>query len=84
VYRALAQECECATDRLGDGELRRLELHLARLDLGEIQDLVYEIEQMPPRARDVADVLHLPLVEFAEESLVKDVGEADDGVERSA
>jgi len=39
---------------------------------------------MPPRARDVADVLHLPLVEFAEESLVKDVGEADDGVERSA
>ena len=61
-----------------------LELHPARLDLRQVEDLVDQLEQVAPRAADVLDVLLLALVEIAEHAVEQHFGEADHGVERRA
>ena len=70
--------------RLGERHRAELELHPARLDLGEVEDLVDELEQVVARAADVAQVLLLALVELAEHPLEQDVGEPDHRVQRRA
>ncbi len=60
------------------------ELDAARGDLGEVEHVVDEREQVPAAGVDVADVLHLPVVQGAEELLLEQLGEADDRVERRA
>ena len=71
-------------ERVADGEGRRFQLHLARLDLGQVEDLVEQLQQVLAGAPDVAEVLLLTLVELAEHPVQQHLGEADDGVERGA
>ena len=62
-------------------EVDDVDRHLARLDLGEIEDLVDEGEQRAARARDRARHVALLLVEAG---ILEQVAHADDGVERRA
>ena len=77
--RTIATPCSI---RSAQRDRFEVELHLARLDLREIEDLVDQLEQMAPRVADVADVLVLALVELAEHPVEQDVREADDRVQR--
>ncbi len=65
-------------------EIRRLELHPPRLDLGQVQDVVDERQQVPAGLQDIGEVLGLLLVDLAEHPLGQHFGKADDGVERRA
>ena len=60
----------------------RLEDHAPGLDLGEVEDLVEELEQVLARRPDVTEVFLLALVQVAEQPVEEDLGEADDRVER--
>ena len=66
------------------GKSVRLEFHLPGLDLAQVEHVVEQVEQVPPRTEDVAQVVLLPLVELAEHPLEQHLGEADDRVERCA
>ena len=65
-------------------EAFELQVHPARLDLREVQDVVDEREEVAARGQDVLSVLGLLLVERTEHLLAQDLREADDGVERRA
>ena len=65
----LADHRHPALDRLPQGERIDLQLHSAGLDLGQVEDVVDQREQVPARAADVVDVLELLLVELAEDPL---------------
>ena len=58
--------------------------HLARLDLGEVEDVVDEREQVVARGEDVLEVLLLLRVDLAEQPLAQHLREADDRVQRRA
>ena len=49
--RTIATPCSISS---GERDGVEVELHLARLDLREVEDLVDQLEQMPPRVADVA------------------------------
>ncbi len=68
----------------GRSNCAEVELHPARLDLGQIQDVVDEGEEVPAGGQYVLQVLLLLVVELAEHALEQHLGEADDGVERRA
>ena len=80
--RALAHQREPLLEQRRQREQRGLELHPPRLDLGQVEDLVDQLEQVLPGVADVADVLLLALVELAEHPLQQHVAEPDDGVQR--
>src|SRR4030095_3132101 len=65
-------------------ERPELQLHPARLDLGEVQDVVDQREQVAPRGQDEPDVLGLLLVKLAKHAVVQHLREADDRVEGGA
>src|SRR5439155_9136756 len=69
---------ECGAER----ERAALELHLAGLDLREVEDVVDEREEMPARREDVLEIFLLALVELAEHALEHDLAEPDDRVQR--
>src|SRR4029450_4947142 len=64
--RALADEGQGAVERRGKVEVRQLELHPPRLDLGEVQDVVDERQKVLAGGVDVLEVLVLLGVELAE------------------
>src|SRR5213593_2355298 len=70
----------------GHAEIERpeLQLHPSRLDLGEVEDVVDQREQVAPGAQDDPHVLSLFLVQFAEHAVVQHFREADDRVEGRA
>ena len=80
----LAHEREGLHHEVVDGERREVELHAAGLDLGQVEDVTEEGEQVPPGREDVLEVVLLALVEVTEHPLEQHLGEADDGVERGA
>ena len=59
-----------------------LGLHHAGLDLGEVEQIIQQSQQVLARAEDVAQVLVLPVVQVTEVPLQKHLGEADHGVQR--
>jgi hypothetical protein len=59
-------------------EVLRRQLHLARLDLRQVEDLVDQLKLELARRDDVSHVLVLLLVERAEDLGLQDLGEADD------
>src|SRR5438270_1751626 len=61
-----------------------IEIHLPRLDLGQIEDLVDQREQMAAGIEHLPDVAELLLVELARELLLQELREADDRVQRRA
>src|SRR5262249_60531745 len=72
------------SDGAGTTKSSRLKPHPPRLDLGEIEDVVDEGEQVATGLQNVTQILRLLLVDLAEHALGQDLGEADDRVERGA
>ena len=64
------------------GDLHRLEIehHLAGFDLGQVEDVVDQREQMLAAAEDVADELFLLVAEIPDQAISQYFGEADDGI----
>ena len=54
------------------------------LDLGQVEDLVEQLEEVLAGAQDVAEVLLLALVDLAEHAVEQHLREPDHGVERGA
>ena len=82
-----ARPARAASTRRRSSSARRsndgvLQLHPAGLDLGQVEDLVEQLEQVLAGAVDVAEVLLLALVDVAEHPLEQHLGEPEDGVER--
>ena len=82
--RPFAQERYHVLQHLWKREGADLQVQPARLDLGEIKDVVDQGEQMAPRGADVGNVLRLLVVEFTEEAAFQHLGEPDHGIERGA
>ena len=82
--RALAHEDQRVLDGAGKVEFGGLELHPSRLDLGQVEDVVDEREEVSRRLQDVAQVIRLLFVDLAEQPLGQHLGEADDRVQRRA
>ena len=61
---------------------RQLQLHPSGLHLGEVEDLVQQLEKVVPRVEDVPQVFLLTLVQITEHPLEQHLGESDDGVQR--
>ena len=55
---------------------------LSRFELLNVENVVQQLEQMFPRAPDVAQVVVLTLVELAKHALQEHFRKADDGVQR--
>ena len=73
---------DSALQRFAQREEPALELHLTGLDLGQVEDVVDQREQVVGRGEDVVQVLVLLLVHLAEQLLLEHLGEADDRVQR--
>ena len=66
LRRPLAHHHDAALERLPQRERRDLELDLPGLDLGQVEDVVDQRQQVVARGEDVVEVLLLLLVELAE------------------
>ena len=85
LRRTFAHEGEGVLERAAPAsKVVSVELHLAGLDLGQVEHVVEQGEQVPPGVADVPEVVLLALVEVAEHPLEQDLREADHRVERSA
>ena len=82
LHRPLAHHHDTALERLAQRERCDLELDLTRLDLGEVEHVVDQREQVVARREDVVEVLRLLLVDLAEQPLLQHLREADDRVQR--
>ena len=82
LRRPLAHHHDAALERLPQRERRDLELDLPGLDLGEVEDVVDQRQQVVGRGQDVVEVLRLLLVDVAEQPLAQHLREADDRVQR--
>ena len=78
----LAHQGDGVVDRLPQMEVGQLQLHPARLDLREVEDVVDQGEQVAARGEDILQILLLLAVDVAEHPLQEHLGKADDGVER--
>ena len=79
---ALAHHHHAALERLPQRERVNLQLDLSGLDLGEVEDVVDQREQMVPRGGDVVEVLRLLRIHGPDHLVAQHLGEADDRVER--
>src|SRR5690606_38786804 len=75
---ALPDSLNGGLEHIADVDLRKLQLHGASLDGGEVENVVDDREQCPRRAGDVAQVFPLLLVERAGPRAGEQLGEADD------
>ncbi len=82
--RPLPHQHQRVLDGARQVEVGRLQFHPSRLDLGQIEDVVDEGQEMSSRLQNVAEVFRLLVVDLAEHPLGQDLREADDGVERRA
>ena len=78
----LAHQGQGVVERRGQVEVRQFQLHPARLDLGQVEDVVDQGQEVLSRGVDVLQILVLLLVQLAEHPLAQDLREADDGVQR--
>ena len=74
--------CQCALQGRAQREGGEVQLHLSRLDLRQVEDVVDQEQQVAAGLEDVLDVTELALVQLAEQLLLQELGEADDGVQR--
>src|SRR5437899_4772708 len=82
--RTLAHQRHRIGERRSDIECRQVELHPARLDLRQVEDVVDESQQVLARRIDVVQVIRLLLVHLAKEFLLQHLRKADDRVQRRA
>ena len=69
LTRALADHRNTLLERVAHRRVAQLELHLPRLDLRQVEDVVEQLQQVPPRAADVLEVALLLLVQLAEQTV---------------
>src|SRR5215475_11099162 len=81
--RPLTYEGQGVVDGRGQAEVCHLQLHPAGFDLGQIENVVDQGQQVLAGGVDVLQVLVLLLVELPEHARRHDLREADDGVQRS-
>ena len=67
-----------------DLELFGAQLHLASLDLRQIENLVDQLQEVSAARQDVRDVVLLILAESARAGVEQEFGEPDDGVQGRA
>ena len=67
--RPLADHRHCVVQSAADHERARLEGHLTGFDLGQVQDVVQQLEQVAARVPDVAQILGLTFVDLAEHAV---------------
>ena len=84
MVRALVGERLDAVEQRAQVDRGDLELQIAGLDGGQIQDIVDQRGQALRGHHDAAAVLQLALIELAEVLVLQDLGEADDGVQGRA
>ncbi len=85
VLRHEAERGRRGAEHLADVDLSRLHRALAALDLGDVEDVVDDGEQVPGCVMDEVGVVgHFGVREAALVLLGKQLGKADDGVERRA
>ena len=70
--------------RLGHVERAAGQLQLSGFHLGEVEDVVDQLQQVAAAVEDVVGVLELPVVQVAKGLVAENLGKADDGVERGA
>ena len=81
----LADHLHAVLDDVGHVDVVDVERHAAGLDLGHVEDVVDDLEQIGAAAVDVAGIfLIFGVAERAEQTLLHHLGEADHGVERGA
>ena len=68
-------------EQIIEGEGLRIERQLAGLNLGKVEDIVDDAEQMTPRALDLVDKSLLAAIQ---RRFLQQVGQAEDGVERGS
>ncbi len=82
LRRRLAHHHDAALERFAQRERGDLELDLAGLDLGQVEHVVDQRQQMVAGREDVVQVLLLLGVDVAEHPLPQHLREADDRVQR--
>ena len=82
--RAFLDQGDGGIEGSAEIEVSQLELHPARLDLRQVQDVVDKREQMMTRGVNILHVLRLLVVELSEHALAEHLGKADDCVQRGA
>ena len=82
--RAFAHHRDPVLERVPNGERDALQVHVAGLHLGQVEDVAEELEEMLARAPDVPEVLLLTVVDLTEHAVEQHLREADDRVERGA
>ena len=69
-------------DQRREGEGLQIKLHASRLDLGQVEDVVDQGEQVPPSAEHAVE--RLKVLSCRLRILAQHLGDANDGVERRA
>ena len=75
LARALGDHRNTLLERGAHGRVGKLELHLSRLDLRQVEDVVEQLQQVPPGAPNVLEVALLLLVQLAEQTVEEDLRE---------
>jgi hypothetical protein len=60
------------------------QFHASRLHLGQVENVIDELEQMAAAIQDVVGVLHLSFIELAKSLVREDFRKSNDRVERRA
>src|SRR3546814_2419340 len=80
-----ADVCSSDLHHVGDVDSLLVQLHAPRLDLREVEDVADDRQQMAGAAADVLCIFTvLRISERPEQSLLHDLGEADNGIQRRA
>src|SRR4029453_16180501 len=80
----LQEQKQGVVEGRGEMEVGQFKLHPPRFNLGKVEDVVDEGQQMLAGRVDVFQVLVLLIVQLPEHALRQDLGEPDDRVERRA
>src|SRR5207237_8000888 len=82
--RPAADQTANAFDRVAQREALGVDLHPARFDFGEVEDVVGEAEEVLARGVDVVEEADFAIVDAAAETCAQHFRESDDRVERRA
>ncbi len=83
-FGAPLRQLEAAVHGLAQIHFARIELEFSGLDLGQVQDVGHQIEQMDARFVDQGDIFDIAAGQGAINLVLHDVRKADDGVQRRA
>ena len=77
-------DVEYIRDGFGHFETSQFQLHAARFHLGQVQDVVDQLQQVFATGEDVVDVFELLRIQLAEHLIGQHLGEPDNGIQGRA